>query len=161
MSPSTDQGCSPGDNDPCLAYCINDISRPWGPAVHHIRHQGVDDRGNAPVITFLTGALISFFTGTSWGPTLSSRPSCFPALNLRGPSTAWSSHGRSHRGWGCSGTTVLPSLTRRASRPSGRLRPHDHVMTQCLRLDCGGSCNSAVPGDRFHGVDLERVKNRF
>jgi len=51
-----------------LAYCINTISKSLGAQQFIISlTQSWMTAGMLPVITFITGALISFFTGTSWG----------------------------------------------------------------------------------------------
>jgi Na+/H+ antiporter NhaC len=51
-----------------LAYCINTVSRSLG-AQHYVVSltEGWMTAGAIPVVTFVTGAAISFFTGTSWG----------------------------------------------------------------------------------------------
>ena len=69
-----------------LAYCINDISKTLGAQQFIISvTQGWMTAGMLPVVTFLTGALISFFTGTSWGTYAILTPFVLPlALNLSG-----------------------------------------------------------------------------
>ena len=51
-----------------LAYCINDISKALGAQKFIIEaSRSWMTPALLPLVTFLTGALISFFTGTSWG----------------------------------------------------------------------------------------------
>jgi len=51
-----------------LAYCINTVSKTMGAQAYVISLTQRWMTGNLlPLITFITGAAISFFTGTSWG----------------------------------------------------------------------------------------------
>ncbi len=69
-----------------LAYCINTISKSLGAQQFIISlTQSWMTAGMLPVITFITGALISFFTGTSWGTYAILTPFVLPvAMNLSG-----------------------------------------------------------------------------
>lgn len=69
-----------------LAYCINTISKSLGAQQYIISMtQGWMTAGMLPVITFLTGAMISFFTGTSWGTYAILTPFVLPiAMSLSG-----------------------------------------------------------------------------
>jgi Na+/H+ antiporter NhaC len=69
-----------------LAYCINTISKSLGAQQFIISlTQNWMTAGMLPVITFITGALISFFTGTSWGTYAILTPFVLPvAMNLSG-----------------------------------------------------------------------------
>lgn len=69
-----------------LAYCINDISKALG-AQKFIFEMAKSWMTPAllPLATFLAGALISFFTGTSWGTYAILTPFVMPlAMNLSG-----------------------------------------------------------------------------
>ncbi len=69
-----------------LAYCINTISKSLGAQQYIISlTEGWMTSGMLPVITFLTGAAISFFTGTSWGTYAILTPFVIPiAMGLSG-----------------------------------------------------------------------------
>lgn len=69
-----------------LAYAINGVSRSLGAQDYIISvTEGWMTAGMVPVITFVTGAVISFFTGTSWGTYAILTPFVVPvALNLSG-----------------------------------------------------------------------------
>ncbi len=118
-----------------LAYAINGVSRSLG-AQEYIVSVTEDwmTAGMVPVITFATGAVISFFTGTSWGTYAILTPFVLPvALNLSGDvvgtavlATVGALVGGALFGDHCSpvsDTTVLSSL--------GAGSDHmDHVTTQ-------------------------------
>jgi Na+/H+ antiporter NhaC len=67
-----------------LAYCINHVSRALGAQQYVVSvTEGWMTAGMIPVITFLTGGAISFFTGTSWGTYAILAPFVMPmALSL-------------------------------------------------------------------------------
>jgi len=69
-----------------LAYCINTISKSLGAQQYIISvTESWMSSGLLPVITFITGAMISFFTGTSWGTYAILTPFVIPvAMNLSG-----------------------------------------------------------------------------
>lgn len=69
-----------------LAYCINTISKALGAQQFIISMtENWMTSGMLPVITFLTGAMISFFTGTSWGTYAILTPFVVPiAMSLSG-----------------------------------------------------------------------------
>lgn len=69
-----------------LAYCINSITKSLGAAQYVISvSKGWMTSSLLPLITFLTGAFISFFTGTSWGTYAILTPIVLPiALGLSG-----------------------------------------------------------------------------
>jgi len=69
-----------------LAYCINTISKSLGAQQYIISlTEGWMSSGMLPTITFLTGAAISFFTGTSWGTYAILTPFVLPvAMSLSG-----------------------------------------------------------------------------
>lgn len=69
-----------------LAYCINTISKSLGAQQYIISiTEGWMTAGMLPVITFFTGGMISFFTGTSWGTYAILTPFVLPiAMNLSG-----------------------------------------------------------------------------
>ncbi len=69
-----------------LAYCINTISKSLGAQQYIISlTEGWMSSGMLPIITFLTGAAISFFTGTSWGTYAILTPFVLPvAMSLSG-----------------------------------------------------------------------------
>lgn len=69
-----------------LAYCINTISKALGAQQFIISMtESWMTSGMLPVITFLTGAAISFFTGTSWGTYAILTPFVLPiAMSLSG-----------------------------------------------------------------------------
>lgn len=69
-----------------LAYCINTISKGLGAQQYIISvTQTWMTPAMLPAITFLTGAFISFFTGTSWGTYAILTPFVLPiAMNLSG-----------------------------------------------------------------------------
>lgn len=69
-----------------LAYCINTISKSLGAQQYIISiTQQWMTPAMLPAITFLTGAFISFFTGTSWGTYAILTPFVLPiAMNLSG-----------------------------------------------------------------------------
>lgn len=69
-----------------LAYCINTISKTLGAQQYIISlTEGWMSSGLLPLVTFITGAMISFFTGTSWGTYAILTPFVLPiAMNLSG-----------------------------------------------------------------------------
>lgn len=69
-----------------LAYCINTISKDLGAQEYIISiTQAWMTPAMLPAITFITGAFISFFTGTSWGTYAILTPFVLPiAMNLSG-----------------------------------------------------------------------------
>lgn len=69
-----------------LAYCINTVSKALGAQQFIISiTENWMTSGMLPVITFLTGAAISFFTGTSWGTYAILTPFVIPiAMSLSG-----------------------------------------------------------------------------
>lgn len=69
-----------------LAYCINTVSRSLGAQQYVVSvTEGWMVAGSIPVVTFVTGAAISFFTGTSWGTYAILTPFVLPlALNASG-----------------------------------------------------------------------------
>jgi len=69
-----------------LAYCINTISKTLGAQQYIISlTEGWMTSGLLPLVTFITGAMISFFTGTSWGTYAILTPFVLPvAMNLSG-----------------------------------------------------------------------------
>ncbi|MCF7936509.1 MAG: hypothetical protein K9L28_09220 [Synergistales bacterium] len=69
-----------------MAYCINTISKGLGAQEYIISlTETWMTAGMLPVITFVTGAMISFFTGTSWGTYAILTPFVLPvAMNLSG-----------------------------------------------------------------------------
>ncbi|QTX31851.1 transporter [Aminithiophilus ramosus] len=69
-----------------LAYCINTVSKSLGAQQFIISlTEGWMTSGMLPFITFVTGALISFFTGTSWGTYAILTPFVLPvAMSLSG-----------------------------------------------------------------------------
>ncbi|TFG82140.1 MAG: transporter [Spirochaetales bacterium] len=69
-----------------LAYCINDISKVLGAQKFIFEMaQGWMTPAMLPLATFLAGAMISFFTGTSWGTYAILTPFCLPlAMQLSG-----------------------------------------------------------------------------
>ncbi len=69
-----------------LAYCINTVSKSLGAQQFIISAtENWMTSGRLPLITFVTGALISFFTGTSWGTYAILTPFVLPiAMNLSG-----------------------------------------------------------------------------
>ncbi|MFQ5706706.1 MAG: Na+/H+ antiporter NhaC family protein [bacterium] len=73
-----------------MAYCINAISKSLGAPQYIISvTEAWMTSGMLPVITFITGALISFFTGTSWGTYAILTPFVMPiAMNLSGGSVS-------------------------------------------------------------------------
>jgi Na+/H+ antiporter NhaC len=69
-----------------LAYCINDISKALGAQKFIFEMaQGWMTPAMLPLATFIAGAMISFFTGTSWGTYAILTPFCMPlAMQLSG-----------------------------------------------------------------------------
>ncbi len=69
-----------------LAYCINTISKSLGAQQFIVSFtEGWMTSGMLPLVTFVTGAAISFFTGTSWGTYAILTPFVLPiAMNLSG-----------------------------------------------------------------------------
>ena len=69
-----------------LAYCINSISQTLGASRFVISlTEGWMTAGMVPVVTFVTGGVISFFTGTSWGTYAILTPFVLPtAMSLSG-----------------------------------------------------------------------------
>ena len=69
-----------------LAYCINTISKSLGAQEYIISiTKSWMTAGMLPLIVFITGGLISFFTGTSWGTYAILTPFALPiAMNLSG-----------------------------------------------------------------------------
>ena len=69
-----------------LAYCINSISQTLGASRFVVSlTEGWMTAGLVPVVTFITGAVISFFTGTSWGTYAIMTPFVLPtAMSLSG-----------------------------------------------------------------------------
>ena len=69
-----------------LAYCINSISQTLGASRFVVSlTEGWMTPGMVPVVTFVTGAVISFFTGTSWGTYAIMTPFVLPtAMSLSG-----------------------------------------------------------------------------
>jgi len=69
-----------------LAYCINTISKTLGAQQYIISlTESWMSSGLLPLVTFITGAMISFFTGTSWGTYAILTPFVLPiAMNLSG-----------------------------------------------------------------------------
>ncbi|GAK54940.1 hypothetical protein U27_01771 [Candidatus Vecturithrix granuli] len=69
-----------------LAYCINTVSKSLGAQQYIISVTKTwMTAGMLPVITFITGGLISFFTGTSWGTYAILTPFAMPiAMSLSG-----------------------------------------------------------------------------
>jgi Na+/H+ antiporter NhaC len=69
-----------------LAYCINAVTASLGAQRYVISITRTwMTAGLLPVITFLTGAVISFFTGTSWGTYAILSPLVLPiAMHLSG-----------------------------------------------------------------------------
>lgn len=118
-----------------LAYCINDISKTLGAQQFIISvTQGWMTAGMLPVVTFLTGALISFFTGTSWGTYAILTPFVLPlALNLSGGainSVVLATVG-AIVGGGCFGDHSSPVSDTTCLSSFGAASDHmDHVMTQ-------------------------------
>ena len=118
-----------------LAYCINDISKTLGAQQFIISvTQGWMTAGMLPVVTFLTGALISFFTGTSWGTYAILTPFVLPlALNLSGGainSVVLATVG-AIVGGGCLGDHSSPVSDTTCLSSFGAASDHmDHVMTQ-------------------------------
>ena len=118
-----------------LAYCINDISNTLGAQQFIISvTQGWMTAGMLPVVTFLTGALISFFTGTSWGTYAILTPFVLPlALNLSGGainSVVLATVG-AIVGGGCFGDHSSPVSDTTCLSSFGAASDHmDHVMTQ-------------------------------
>jgi len=118
-----------------LAYCINTISKSLGAQTYIISvTKPWMSAGMLPIVVFITGALISFFTGTSWGTYAILTPFALPiAMNLSGGNVSpivLATIG-AIVGGGCFGdhcspvsdTTVLSSL--------GASSDHiDHVTTQ-------------------------------
>ena len=118
-----------------LAYCINDISKTLGAQQYIISvTKGWMTAGMLPVITFLTGALISFFTGTSWGTYAILTPFVLPlALSLSGGainSVVLATVG-AIVGGGCFGDHSSPVSDTTCLSSFGAASDHmDHVMTQ-------------------------------
>jgi Na+/H+ antiporter NhaC len=73
-----------------MAYCMNTISRALGAQEYIISvTEAWMSSGLLPVVTFITGALISFFTGTAWGTYAIITPFVMPiAMNLSGGSVS-------------------------------------------------------------------------
>lgn len=69
-----------------LAYCINSISQTLGASRFVVSiTEGWMTAGMVPVVTFVTGGVISFFTGTSWGTYAILTPFVLPtAMSLSG-----------------------------------------------------------------------------
>jgi len=69
-----------------MAYCMNTISKALGAQQYIISvTEAWMSSGMLPVITFITGGLISFFTGTAWGTYAIVTPFVMPiAMNLSG-----------------------------------------------------------------------------
>lgn len=69
-----------------LAYCINTISEQLGAQSFIVgATEAWMTAGMVPVATFLTAAMVSFFTGTSWGTYAIMAPFAMPiAMNLSG-----------------------------------------------------------------------------
>jgi Na+/H+ antiporter NhaC len=69
-----------------MAYCINSVSKSLGAQQYIISVTKTwMTAGMLPLITFITGGLISFFTGTSWGTYAIITPFALPvALSLSG-----------------------------------------------------------------------------
>jgi Na+/H+ antiporter NhaC len=69
-----------------LAYCINSISQTLGASRFVVAlTEGWMTPGMVPAVTFVTGAVISFFTGTSWGTYAIMTPFVLPtAMSLSG-----------------------------------------------------------------------------
>ena len=118
-----------------LAYCINDISKTLGAQQYIISvTKGWMTAGMLPVITFLTGALISFFTGTSWGTYAILTPFVLHlALSLSGGainSVVLATVG-AIVGGGCFGDHSSPVSDTTCLSSFGAASDHmDHVMTQ-------------------------------
>jgi Na+/H+ antiporter NhaC len=73
-----------------MAYCINTVSKNLGARQYIISiTESWMSAGMLPVVTFVTGALISFFTGTAWGAYAILAPFVMPiAMNLSGGSVS-------------------------------------------------------------------------
>jgi len=69
-----------------MAYCMNTVSKSLGAQQYIISiTEAWMTSGLLPVITFITGGLISFFTGTAWGTYAIVTPFVMPiAFNLSG-----------------------------------------------------------------------------
>lgn len=69
-----------------MAYCINSVSKSLGAQQYIVSiTQDWMTAGMLPLIVFITGGLISFFTGTSWGTYAILTPFALPiAMNLSG-----------------------------------------------------------------------------
>jgi Na+/H+ antiporter NhaC len=69
-----------------MAYCINTVSKSLGAQQYIVSiTQSWMTAGWLPLIVFFTGALISFFTGTSWGTYAIVTPFAMPvAMSLSG-----------------------------------------------------------------------------
>lgn len=73
-----------------MAYCINTVSKNLGAQQYIISiTESWMSAGMLPAVTFVTGALISFFTGTAWGTYAILAPFVMPiAMNMSGDSVS-------------------------------------------------------------------------